>query len=86
MPKKKRKIKRSKKPHKSVVVAVSYRQKGRSKSPKRDRMWKALPPGKRVSPSGKVYYEYRANRSDIDPELMEKLPKIDSKKRKKKKK
>lgn len=31
---------------------------------KLDKLRKALPPGRRVSRSGKVYYEYRRNRSD----------------------
>lgn len=31
-----------------------------------DARYKALPPGKRISRSGKIYYEYRRNRSD-DP-------------------
>ena len=30
---------------------------------------KALLPGKRLSKNGKIYYEYRMNRSDIDPSL-----------------
>ena len=29
-----------------------------------DRLFQALPPGKRTSASGRVYYERRANRSD----------------------
>ena len=90
MPRKKKKAKkksgkRHQKPHKSIVVAATTRQKGRSKDPKRDRMWKALPPGKREGPSG-VYYEYRANRSDVDPELIKKLPKLKGKKKGKKSK
>jgi hypothetical protein len=32
---------------------------------KYDRRHKALKPGKRVSKSGKVYYEYRKNRADV---------------------
>ena len=32
---------------------------------KYDRRKKALPPGKRISKSGKTYYEYRRNRSDL---------------------
>jgi len=32
---------------------------------KSDLKRKALPPGKRISKNGKVYYEYRANRTDI---------------------
>jgi predicted RNA-binding Zn-ribbon protein involved in translation (DUF1610 family) len=33
-----------------------------------DRTRKALSPGKRVSKDGHVYYEYRRNRSDINPD------------------
>ncbi|MCE4604421.1 MAG: hypothetical protein F7B20_05605 [Aeropyrum sp.] len=33
-----------------------------------DRRRLALPPGKRISRSGRVYYEYRRNRSDLYPE------------------
>jgi len=32
---------------------------------KRDKKRDALPAGKRISKSGKVYYEYRKNRSDL---------------------
>ena len=32
---------------------------------KYDRRHKALRPGKRISRNGKVYYEYRKNRSDV---------------------
>jgi len=42
---------------------------------KSDKIWdlrfKALPPGKRISKTGKVYYERRTNRSDIS--LLKKL-------------
>lgn len=31
-----------------------------------DILFKAKRPGKRVSKSGKVYYEYRKNRSDLN--------------------
>ena len=34
-----------------------------------DKMRKALKPGKRISKSGKIYYENRANRSDIKDNL-----------------
>ena len=30
-----------------------------------DRQLKALPPGKRMSENGNVYYEYRKNRTDL---------------------
>ncbi len=32
---------------------------------KRDKVRKAMPPGKRRSKSGKIYYEARKNRSDL---------------------
>ena len=35
---------------------------------KYDKRKKALPPGKRISRSGNVYYEYRRNRSDLTPD------------------
>jgi hypothetical protein len=38
-----------------------------SSSKKADAKRKALKPGKRVSASGKTYYEYRANRTDLKP-------------------
>lgn len=34
-------------------------------NPKIDRYFAALKPGKRISRTGRVYYEYRINRSDI---------------------
>lgn len=48
-----------------VIVAKVPRQTGSPKNYNLDRKRKALPPGKRISRSGKVYYEYRANRSDL---------------------
>lgn len=36
----------------------------------RDRMRRAKPPGRRVSKSGRVYYERRANRSDVNKRRM----------------
>ncbi|RLE42418.1 hypothetical protein DRJ16_04850 [Candidatus Woesearchaeota archaeon] len=47
------------------VLKASKRQTGKSKSVERDKKLKALPPGKRRSRSGKIYYEYRQNRSDL---------------------
>ena len=40
--------------------------KGVKLDPKRDKQRKALHPGKRVSKSGKTYYETRCNRADAD--------------------
>lgn len=36
-------------------------------NPAKDKIFKALKPGKRVSKTGNIYYEYRINRSDINP-------------------
>ena len=46
------------------VLKPSNRQTGKS-SVRRDAKRKALRPGKRRSKSGKIYYEYRKNRSDV---------------------
>ena len=46
-----------------VIYAIN-RQTGKRLSLKRDRSRKALPPGKRISKSGRIYYEYKRNRSD----------------------
>lgn len=32
---------------------------------KRDKARKSMPPGKRMSKTGNIYYEYRKNRSDL---------------------
>lgn len=49
-------------------VRQSARQTGTSKTA-RDLKRRALPPGRRVSASGRVYYERRANRSDKPGQL-----------------
>jgi len=46
------------------TIKVVAKQSGTRASIQRDRDLKALPPGKRVSRTGKIYYEYRKNRSD----------------------
>ena len=46
------------------VLKASTRQTGRSHT-KRDSARKAMQPGKRRSASGRIYYEYRKNRSDL---------------------
>ncbi len=49
---------------KSLAKSLSVaKQVGRSSMP-RDKMRKALPAGKRISKTGKIYYETRKNRSD----------------------
>ncbi len=49
------------------VLRAASHQTG-SSDPVRDRRYHALPPGKRVSRSGRVYYEYRRNRSGLTPD------------------
>ena len=73
---KRRTAKRKTRAKKKVRRTVGRKRKGRKKSqmhqtmvkrhnPSLDRKRKAKKPGKRVSKSGKVYYEYRINRSDM---------------------
>ena len=50
---------------KPLVLKPSKRQIGTSKI-KIDKRYKALKPGKRISKYGRIYYEYRKNRSDKD--------------------
>ncbi len=49
---------------KPKVIFKAEHQTGKTKL-KRDLSRKALPSGKRISKSGKEYYEYRKNRSDM---------------------
>jgi len=51
-----------------VIKAVKF-QTGVDKNLKRDLRVVALAPGKRISKNGKVYYEYRTNRSDLKGNL-----------------
>ena len=46
------------------VLKASTRQTGRSHT-ERDTALKAMQPGKQQSASGRIYYEYRKNRSDL---------------------
>jgi hypothetical protein len=46
------------------VVRASTRQTGRS-NPQYDSRVEAMAPGKRISARGRVYYEYRRNRTDV---------------------
>ena len=48
---------------KPQVVTSSDRQVGTSNA-FRDSRRKAMPSGKRISKAGKIYYEYRKNRTD----------------------
>ncbi len=50
---------------KPKVVYSKNRQTGSRKSLIADKKRKAMPSGKRISKSGKPYYEYRKNRTDI---------------------
>lgn len=47
------------------VLKIKRKQSGKRYSLSADKKRKALPPSKRVSKRGKVYYEYRKNRSDL---------------------
>ena len=54
---------------KPKVVKKATHQTGKSiKSI--DKKRKALPPGKRISKTGKIYWEMRANRSDMPGEMV----------------
>lgn len=48
----------------SPILYFSNHQTGKIKNLKEDKLRKAKLPGKRKSKSGKIYYEYRKNRSD----------------------
>lgn len=48
-----------------VVKKVDYQNETSNKA--KDVLYKAMESGKRISESGKAYYEYRANRSDLNP-------------------
>lgn len=52
----------------AVGEAGVLRQTGTVKNPLRDSSRHALPPGKRISRTGKTYWELRKNRSDIPGE------------------
>jgi len=52
-----------------IRVRAHYRQIGKS-NVRYDKRQKAKKPGKRKSSSGKVYYEYRKNRSDMPGRLI----------------
>jgi len=50
---------------KPKVVYSKQRQTGKRIDINADKKRAALPSGKRISKNGKVYYEYRRNRTDI---------------------
>jgi hypothetical protein len=49
------------------VKSIADHQTGKTNI-KRDKARKAMPPGKRRSASGKIYWEYRKSRSDLPGE------------------
>ncbi len=49
----------------SNVLKEELKQTGTRKSIPRDAGRSALPPGKRISKTGKIYWESRANRTDV---------------------
>lgn len=51
-----------------VISEVKF-QTGNLKNFDRDLKSKALAPGKRISKTGKIYYEYRKNRSDLEGKI-----------------
>ncbi len=56
---------RKAKPKKPRVLKVVKYQTGERASLKADRGRKTLPPGKRISRTGRAYWETRRNRSDL---------------------
>jgi ferredoxin-fold anticodon binding domain-containing protein len=52
---------------KPKVIYSKKRQTGSRKSIVADKAILAMPSGKRISKTGKPYYEYRKNRTDIPP-------------------
>lgn len=47
------------------TIKPSFKQSGKIPNIKRDKARRALAPGKRVSRTGKIYFETRRNRSDL---------------------
>jgi len=72
------------------ILKKAKHQTRARKSLRRDALYRALPPGKRISRSGKIYYEYRDNRSDLRPiewsRALHKMRKKNTKKKTKKNK
>ncbi len=50
---------------KPKVISIAKYQTGTRKSKKKDNEIQAMPPGKRRSKYGRVYYECRRNKTDI---------------------
>ena len=63
-----RRIKKRRTVRTPKVLKASKRQTGKSHL-KADKRRQALKPGKRVSKTGKIYYEYRRNRSEVGKKL-----------------
>lgn len=49
-----------------AVLSKASHQSGASRNPALDAKRMALPPGKRVSRTGRIYWETRRNRSDLE--------------------
>lgn len=49
---------------KARIIKIGIKQKGKESA--LDKKRTALPAGKRISKFGKIYYEYRKNRSDLE--------------------
>jgi hypothetical protein len=54
--------------HISPKVVRVLKQTGRKPNLIVDRYKRAMKPGKRISKTGKIYFESRRNRSDVNPE------------------
>jgi len=52
-----------------LTLKAVQRMRNTTRSVQKDRYFQALPPGKRITKSGSVYYEYRSNRSDASQKL-----------------
>tara|TARA_Y100000310_G_scaffold301941_1_gene338819 strand:+ start:207 stop:395 length:189 start_codon:yes stop_codon:yes gene_type:complete len=52
---------------KGEVLKISKTQSGKQSNTAMDKEIEAMFPGKRMSKSGKIYWETRKNRSDINP-------------------
>jgi len=53
----------------SKVLTTVKKQSGTIKNIRMDKMITAMPPGKRMSVRGKIYYETRKNRTDLKNNL-----------------
>ena len=53
--------------HETKILEDIHRQSGKNPDYMHDLARFAYPPGKRMSASGKIYWETRKNRSDLNP-------------------